>query len=164
LDAEKAERERLEEAALATLAAQWSRIDELKQACDDKLAELQKEATRLRVDTKAQIEAVQAQQAAALSQLHSAGRTAEEIAALVELPKDRVRKALRAAAATIRKPSQAGADADRPPVSPPPASQPSRRGPGPTPVTPSTDTTEAGTGPVAEDRAPRHLARSGGTE
>lgn len=102
LDAEKAERERLEETALVKIAGLWSRVEEFKQARDEKLQQLQQEAAQLRADTKTQIEAVEAEQNAALVQLHAAGRTADEIAALTELPKDRVRKALREGGRTTK--------------------------------------------------------------
>lgn len=97
----------MEEAALIKFAEQWSQIEELKQAREDRLVELQKEAVKLRVDTKSRIEAVQAQQVAVLVELHEAGRSAEEIATLVELPKDRIRKALRST--PNRTPTGAGA-------------------------------------------------------
>lgn len=95
LDAEKHERERREDAALTKFVTACARVELLERERDEKLAELRRQADRLRADCKAHAQEAVADEVAALSELRVAGRTAEEIAALLELPKERVRRLLR---------------------------------------------------------------------
>lgn len=95
MDLKKREREQREDSALARFAEACSRAERLLHERDQKLAELANQADELRASCQAQVEQSQTDQVAALNELRAAGRTAEEIAALLELPRERVRRLLR---------------------------------------------------------------------
>jgi len=101
LDAERQERERRQQAALTQYAKALARAEQIERTRQVRLAELEAEITRVHEQATQQLAEVEAEQAAALAELHALGRPAEELAALVELPLKRVRRLLKAARQTI---------------------------------------------------------------
>ncbi|MEC3976589.1 hypothetical protein [Amycolatopsis sp. H20-H5] len=130
LDADKVEREQREEAAMAKLAESWSRIESLENDGEKRVAELQAQIKQVRAESVVRVERIRAEQAAALVELHKAGRTADEVAVLAELPKDRVRRILRSAAKSDSSSEQVVGE-KRPPA---PAVEPPERNNGRTTV------------------------------
>ncbi|MGH3631126.1 MAG: hypothetical protein ACRDRL_27240 [Sciscionella sp.] len=96
LDLDKRDRERREDAALTAFAEATGFVERLEQERDDKLADLERQAQEVRDQTRERVEHVHDGQREALRELHDVGRSAEDIAMLLELPKDRVRRLLRA--------------------------------------------------------------------
>ena len=117
LDLNKQEREQREDTALTRFAQACSRAEQLVRERDLKLAELDRQAEQLRTGCQSELERSQADQVAALNELRAVGRTAEEIAALLELPRDRVRRLLRTPRQSARRNTTSsgnGSAADRP--------------------------------------------------
>jgi DNA-directed RNA polymerase specialized sigma24 family protein len=97
LDAEAAERDRVELQVIKSYAATLVDLDKVERAwsrTQDKLAQQKAKAEREYEQARAEVRDRQAQ---VLAELHSAGRSAEEIATLTELPVKRVRAMLRTA-------------------------------------------------------------------
>lgn len=95
LDLDRRERERREEQALAAFVAACARADQLARDRDEQLATLRAQMDHARADYHEQLRQCEHSQAAALGDLRQAGRTVEEIAALLELPRERVKRYLR---------------------------------------------------------------------
>lgn len=95
LDAERAERQRVEDAALKAYADGFAAIEKVQQQTRRKIAKLNTQIGQVTEDGERRAAEIEQQQAAALAHLQEAGRSAEEIAAMVELPVKRVRKMLR---------------------------------------------------------------------
>jgi hypothetical protein len=95
LDLDRQARERREEQALAAFVAACARGDQLAQERDERLAALRAQMDRARADYHEQLGRCEQSQVTALAELRQAGRTVEEIAALVELPRERVKRYLR---------------------------------------------------------------------
>lgn len=96
LDAEQAERRRQEDAAFTRYAEAAARAETITGERDAELDELQRERTRVEQRATERLQEVETEQRAVLAELNTAGRSAEDLAALFELPVKRVRTLLRA--------------------------------------------------------------------
>lgn len=97
LDADQAERRRREEAAFARYAEAAARAETIAGEREAELARLDAERDRVRERARERLDEVEAEQRAVLAELNAGGRSAEELAALFEVPTKRVRTLLRAA-------------------------------------------------------------------
>lgn len=117
LDAEQAERRRREDTAFTRYAEAAARAETITGERDAELEQLQRERARVEQRATERLGEVDNEQQTVLVELNAAGRSAEELAALFELPVKRVRTLLRAARSTTTKgPNAAAARADSAPV------------------------------------------------
>ncbi|WP_210036690.1 translation initiation factor IF-2 [Pseudonocardia parietis] len=117
LDAEQAERRRREDTAFTRYAEAAARAETITGERDAALEQLQGERARVEQRAAERLGEVETEQQTVLVELNAAGRSAEELAALFELPVKRVRTLLRAARSTTTKgPNAAAARADSAPV------------------------------------------------
>jgi hypothetical protein len=105
------EAERRIETALQSYVDADVAISGIEQDRDDKVANLEQQIEQARTAAQVQIEQIRAQQAMVVWQISDAGRTAQQIAELLELPQKEARQLLRAGRATAN--SDAAAVTDR---------------------------------------------------
>lgn len=100
LDAEQAERRRQEDTAFTRYAEAAARAETIAGDRDAELDELHRERTRVEQRATERLNEVETEQRTVLAELNTAGRSAQELAALFELPVKRVRTLLRASRST----------------------------------------------------------------
>lgn len=94
LETQREAERRVETALQAYVDADVS-IGAVERARDDKVAGLEREIEQARAAAQLEIEQIRAQQAVAAWQINEAGRTAEQISELLELPQKETRQLLR---------------------------------------------------------------------
>jgi DNA-directed RNA polymerase specialized sigma24 family protein len=97
LDQEQVRRREREDEALAQYAAAVARVQAINDERDRRAADLAKQLTQLHDQAKADVAAVEREQAAALVVLNELGRSADDLAKLTGVSVKRVRAMLRAA-------------------------------------------------------------------
>lgn len=97
LDADKAERERAENAALEKYAKALVRVDEINAERSRKVTELAEQTSAVHAQAQRDIADTELTQGDALAELSGLGRSAEDIARVVHLPVKRVRAMIKAA-------------------------------------------------------------------
>ena len=107
LDADRRERERLENAALKEFAHFAAQADKLASTRDEQIAKRQQQIAQIKADKDAQIREAHVGQGVALLKLPG---KAEEVAGLVELPVNEVYRLRRLAQETARTEEPSGAD------------------------------------------------------
>jgi len=97
LDAEQVMRRKLEDAALERYVTAAGKVQAVYEAANRKVAELDRQAAGVREKAKEEAMAGEAEQAAALLQLHELGRSAEELSQLTGIAVKRIRAMVRGA-------------------------------------------------------------------
>jgi DNA-directed RNA polymerase specialized sigma24 family protein len=97
VDEKQADRARREDTALTRFADAAVAIGQAQAEQQRQMVELEKQAEQIRARTTVRVDELAAEQSVALAELAELGRSAEDIAAIVELPVKRVRRLIREA-------------------------------------------------------------------
>jgi len=107
LDADKAERERRENDALAAYAAAAARRKTIDEEVTAKVAGLEREIAAARASGQARQAEVDAEQAKAVAELSQLGRSADQLGQLFGVPAKRIRRMIQEASAGTKSPTAA---------------------------------------------------------
>lgn len=100
LDADLVKRRQLEDAALERFVAAAAKVRKVHEAAEARAVDLERQASAVRDKATEDAAAGEAEQAAALFELHELGRSAEELARLTGIAVKRVRAMVRSARPT----------------------------------------------------------------
>jgi DNA-directed RNA polymerase specialized sigma24 family protein len=116
----------LSESALQAYVDADVSISAVERACEEKVSGLERQIEQARTAAQQEVERIRAQQAAAVWKINDSGRTAEQIAELLEIPHKDVRRLLSAgrAAAAHQPTPEAAEDRSCDGTNPPDQAQP----------------------------------------